>query len=260
MPDSRVPRATAATVAKIATYTFEAVSLAALAYWAVRRWLLPAVPEKEKVWDDRRFWTAINVGNHGIYAILFVIRSTFYADLGGNDRPFYYESYFLGYLCGPAAVLPILLGWDNKQYNQSAVLKWMTTMNAAGSTAFPSWITACISSPLFMYVYQIAEGTFHFMIVIGGLRAFFQKAWPPKEGDKSLSLFRWGLWLEILLMDITYVIAHTCLPMLSCPGHWGLTTIMMVIHHLNVLPDIVCACHEWTPSRSASKQAVLRTA
>merc|ERR1712203_1309104 len=104
-----------------------------------------------------------------------------------------------------------------------------------------------------MYYYQIAEGTFHFMIVLGGLRSFFSARWPPLEGAFDLRLFRWGLWLEIVVMDITYGIAYTYLPALACPGHWGLTTIMMVIHHLNVLPDFVCAWHEWKASKEMAK-------
>lgn len=203
-------------------------------------------------WDNRRLWTAVNVGNHGIYAILFIIRSFFYTGLGSHDRPFFYESYFLGWLCGPSWFLPTLLGWDNNQYNRLPVLHWVTKMNSGAGGAFPTWVSACISSPMFMYIYQIMEGTFHLMIVFGGLRAFRKKSWPPpKQGDRQLSLFRWGLWLELLVMDIAYVVAYSCLPMMSLPGHWGLTTIMMLIHHINVLPDLVCAWHEWKADRAA---------
>mmetsp|Transcript_5507 Transcript_5507/g.7041 ORF Transcript_5507/g.7041 Transcript_5507/m.7041 type:complete len:110 (-) Transcript_5507:473-802(-) len=103
-----------------------------------------------------------------------------------------------------------------------------------------------------MYYYQIAEGIFHCMIVLGGMRVFIKKAWPPMDGDASLRLFRWGLWLEIVVMDIAYVTAFTYMPALSVPGHWGLTTIMMVVHHLNVMPDLMCAWHEWKAAKASA--------
>jgi len=181
---------------------------------------------------------------------LFIIRSFFYTGVGGNDRPFYFESYFLGWLCGPSVMLPTWLGWDNNMYNQPAVLAWVTKMNSASSGAFPAWIANCVGSPAFMYLYQIAEGTFHCMIVAGGLRAFFNRTWPPKK-DSAMALYRWGLWLELIVMDIAYVTAYSYLPFLSVPGHWGLTTIMMIIHHLNVLPDIASAWYEWKASKAA---------
>jgi len=261
-PELKVPRASASAqaIVKGATYAFEAISVLAIARSILRSLNLPASIKQEeaKKWDGRRVWTMLNVGNHGIYALLFVIRQLCYTGVGGGDRPFYFESYFLGYLCGPQAFLPRLLGWDNGMYNQPAVLKWMTAVNAGTSSAggFPNWIQVFIANPTFMYWYQIAEGTFHIMIVLGGLRAFFGKTWPPKkEGDSSQTLFRWGLWLEIIVMDITYVSAYSCLPFLACPGHLGLTTIMMLIHHVNVLPDIMCAWHEWKADRQVAKKS-----
>lgn len=200
-------------------------------------------------WDARRTWTALNVANHGIYAALFIIRSFFYTGVGGTDRPFYFESFFLGWLCGPSFMLPTWLGWDNNMYNQPAVLAWVTKMNSASSGAFPAWIANCVGSPAFMYLYQIAEGTFHLMIVAGGLRAFFHRTWPPKK-DSAMRLYRWGLWLELIVMDIAYVTAYSYLPFLSVPGHWGLTSIMMIIHHLNVVPDVASAWYEWKASKA----------
>jgi len=248
--DAKMPRASPVRVARTMVCTAEAIGLAAVVA-AIRAWLMPARTKamEPKPWDARRFWTALNVANHAIYAALFIIRSFFYTGVGSTDRPFYYESFFLGWLCGPSALLPTLLGWSNQQYHQPVVLKWMTAINAPTSTAYPAWITYFIGNPLFMYYYQIAEGLFHFMIVMGGMRAFVKKAWPPVEGEGSLKLFRWGLWLELVIMDIAYVVAYSCLPMLSVPGHWGLTTIMMLIHHLNVLPDVVCAWEEWKAAR-----------
>lgn len=206
---------------------------------------------KAEGWNARRVWTALNVVNHGIYAALFVIRSLFYTGTGSSDRPFYYESYFLGWLCGPSWFLPTLLGWNNHRYNQPVVLKWMTWANSPTSDAYPEWIAPYISDPSFMYYYQIAEGSFHFMIVLGGLCAFSRSAWPPKEGSAWVRSFRWGLWLELVLMDITYCVAFSCMPFMGVPGHWGLTTIMMLIHHINVLPDFVCAWYEWVAAREA---------
>jgi len=215
----------------------------------------PVRAEEKGIWDQRRIWTALNVGNHGIYAILFLMRSFLYTGVGGNDRPFFFESYFLGWLCGPSWLMPNLLGWDNGMYNQPAVLKWVTGINSAQSTVFPAVVAKCVGSPLFMYFYQIAEGTFHLMICAGGLRALFNSSWPPKkEGDSMQRLYRWGLWLEIIVMDVAYVLAYSCLPLASCPGHWGLTTIMMLIHHLNVVPDVMSAWHEWKADQAA-KQA-----
>lgn len=253
----RVPRSAAAEVTKAATYAFEAVGLVFMLRAVLRSLNLPESIRKQDAsnWDGRRFWTLLNVGNHAIYALLFIVRSFFYTGVGGGDRPFYFESYFLGYLCGPSCFLPRLLGWEGGMYNQPFVLKWMTAVNAGTSSAggFPNWIQVFIANPSFMFWYQIAEGTFHLMIVLGGLRALFGSFWPPKkEGDASQTLFRWGLWLEIVLMDITYVSAYSCLPFLACPGHWGLTTIMMLIHHLNVLPDIMCAWHEWKADKEAA--------
>jgi len=210
--------------------------------------------EEEGSWDGRRFWMGLNVGNHAIYAALFVIRSIFYPGGGGSDRPFFYESYFLGWLCGPSFGLPTVLGWPNHQYNQPMVLKWMKAINAPSSTAYPAFITKCIGDPSFMYFYQIAEGIFHLMIVFGGLRLAFgkgSKTWPPSERSKELRLFRWGLWLELVIMDISYVTAFSCLPFLSVPGHFGLTTIMMLIHHVNVLPDVMCGWYEWRAAKRA---------
>jgi len=56
-------------------------------------------------------------------------------------------------------------------------------------------------------------------------------------------------------MDIAYVLAYSCLPLASCPGHWGLTTIMMLIHHINVVPDVMCAWHEWKADQAARKES-----
>jgi len=264
-PELRVPRASAAmvqTVAKTLTYAFEAVSLTAILRAITRSVFLPShiKAQEKKEFDGRRFWTVINVINHAIYAILFVIRSLFYTGAGSHDRAFFYESYFLGYLCGPSFFLPTLLGWNNNAYHQPTVLKWVASINGGAGNAFPAWVNAVIGNPSAMFYYQIAEGIFHFMIVFGGLRSFFKKSW-GKEGDADLKLFRWGLWLEIILMDISYVTAYSCLPGLSCPGHWGLTTIMMLIHHVNVLPDVVCAWYEWKASRDVvQKQPALQAA
>lgn len=257
----RLQRSSAITLGRTAAWLLDGAWIGCVAmstmamFRAWKRHASDFVKEKSS-WDSRRLWTALNVGNHGIYAALFIIRSLFYTGVGSHDRPFYFESYFLGWLCGPSYLLPTMLGWDNNQYNRVPVLNWVTSMNSGAGGAFPSWISACISSPLFMYFYQIAEGTFHLMIVFGGLRAFRNKTWPPpKGGDKQLSLFRWGLWLEILVMDIAYVVAYSCLPMMSLPGHWGLTTIMMLIHHVNVLPDLVCAWQEYKADRAATTSA-----
>jgi hypothetical protein len=244
-PQGNVPlRSLASTVAPIGQ-----IGVAAFLFASIRNRLRNAGGEK---WDARRKWTAGNVINHGIYAALFIIRTFFYTDVGGNDRPFYYESHFLGWLCGPSWFLPKILGWTNGQYSQPVVLKWMAKINGADSGAYPAWIAPYAGSPDFMFYYQIAEGTFHFMIVLGGLRSLtkvFGKQWPPKEGDNDLKLFRYGLWLEIIFMDITYVTGFSCLPFLQVPGHFGLTFIMMLIHHLNVVPDIACAWYEWKASR-----------
>lgn len=210
--------------------------------------------ESSDPWPARRFWMGLNVGNHAIYAVLFVFRSLFYTGAGGSDRPFFFESYFLGWLSGPSFFLPKLMGWPGGEYNQAMVLVWMKKVNATGSGAYPAWIAPYIGSPAFMYYYQIAEGIFHLMIVFGGLRLAFKKgAWPPKERSTELRLFRSGLLLELLIMDIPYVIAFSCLPFLTCPGHRGLTTLMMLIHHVNVLPDLMCGFYEWRARRSARK-------
>jgi len=229
--------------------TLGALALAGLVRLGVNK-VFPSSDSSEKV-DGRRFWMRLNVANHAIYAVLFLIRSFCYTNVGGTDRPFFYESYFLGWLCGPSFFLPKLLGWPNGQYNQPMVLEWMKAINSPKSTAYPAMITKCIGDPNFMYFYQIAEGIFHLMIVFGGLKFFMKKNWPPKEGGRELRLFRWGLWLELLIMDITYVTAFSCLPLLSVPGHLGLTTIMMLIHHVNVLPDVMCGFYEWRAMKRA---------
>ena len=41
------------------------------------------------------------------------------------------------------------------------------------------------------------------------------------------------LYIYIYIHMSCQVSAYSCLPFLACPGHWGLTTIMMLIHHLN---------------------------
>lgn len=251
---SRVPRAS---LASGLAHTMVPFSIYA-AMWRGLQSLLraPARTEEKGAWDRRRIWTVLNVGNHGIYALLFLIRSLCYTGVGGNDRPFFFESFFLGWLCGPSWLMPSMLGWDNAMYNQPAVLKWVTGINSAQSTVFPDLIAKFVGSPAFMYFYQIAEGTFHLMICAGGLRAFFDSSWPPKKGGDSMQrLYRWGLWLEILVMDVAYVAAYSCLPMASCPGHWGLTTIMMLIHHVNVVPDIMCAWYEWKADQAAKEES-----
>lgn len=206
-------------------------------------------------WSAHRRWTALNVVNHGIYAVLFIIRSLFYTGVGGTDRPFYYESFFLGWLCGPSSMIPTWFGWDNNQYNRIEVLNWVTNANSASSGVFPNWLAQFVGNPMFMYGYQIAEGTFHLMIVAGGLRAFSQQLWSlRKKGDGSQRCFRYGLLLELIIMDITYVIGYSYLPLFSVPGHWGLTTIMMLIHHLNVVPDVVCAFLEWKDDQKVAQK------
>lgn len=222
-----------------------------------------AVSSKRKQisWDPRRWWMAMNVYNHGIYAVIFIIRTLFYNSSGGNDRAFYYESYFLVFLCGPSWFMPTLLGWDNNRYDQATTLTWLAEVNSPTSTAYPEFITPFTGSPNFMFYYQLAEGIFHIMIVCGGLCALRDSTWPPRDSGASVRLFSCGLWLEIIIMDILYVIAFSCIALLSVPGHWGLTTYMMLLHHIGVLPDIMCAWHEqrawksrvsvYTPSTAA---------
>ena len=65
--------------------------------------------------------------------------------------------------------------------------------------------------------------------------------------------YKLGLWLEIIWMDIpyTYVYARRAAPVGA--GLSGLAVLMMVLHHLTVLPDIVSAYLEWRASEPKRK-------
>lgn len=234
------------------------LGLAATVVAAAHSWLMPAACDMD-MWrssERRRFWTALSVGSHATYALLFIIRSFCYGGIGVPDRPFYYESLFLGWLCGPSSFLPRLLGWDHGHYNQPEVLSWMAALSAPASATQAPRAACFVGNPVFMYLYQNPILIPHLMIVFGGKRAFRRDAWPPTEGEWLLKMFRWGLWLELLGMDIAYVLAYSCLPFLSVPGHWGLTTMMMLLHHVTVLPDVVCVWHESKAARASVKARV----
>ena len=90
-----------------------------------------------------------------------------------------------------------------------------------------------------MYFYQIVEGIFHLMIVVGSLWLLFTRR-------RLLPLYRTGLWLEIIWMDVrTFTPTRSSRCGRSVPGFPGLAVLMMALHHLTVLPDLVSAYLEW---------------
>ena len=79
------------------------------------------------------------------------------------------------------------------------------------------------------------------MIVVGSLWLLF----PARQ--RLLTLYKAGLRLEIVWMDIPYTYAYTLVALRrSVPGFPGLAVLMMVLHHLTVLPDLVSAYFEFT--------------
>ena len=200
-------------------------------------------------------WIGINAFNHAIYAILFLIRSFFYAGVGDGDRPFYFESYLLEALLPPP--LCAALGWAGPP-DRLQILAFVKSCNAdaeAGLATYGWPIGAAVSNHTFMYFYQIVEGIFHLMLVVGSLWLLFP-ATPSKSPRawRFLTLYKLGLWLEIIWMDIPYTYAYTLVALRrSVPGFPGLAVLMMVLHHLTVLPDIVSAYLEWRASEPKRK-------
>ena len=192
-------------------------------------------------------WIGINALNHAIYAILFLIRSFFYAGVGDGDRPFYFESYLLEALLPPP--LCAALGWAGPP-DRLQILAFVKSCNAdaeAGLATYGWPIGVAVSNHTFMYFYQIVEGIFHLMIVVGSL-------WLLLPRRRLLPLYRTGLWLEIIWMDVPYFYAYTLVALRrSVPGFPGLAVLMMVLHHLTVLPDIVSAYLEWRASEPKRK-------
>ena len=200
-------------------------------------------------------WIAINAFNHAIYAVLFLVRSFFYAGVGDGDRPFYFESYLLEALLPPP--LCAALGWAGPP-DRLQILSFVKACNAdaeAGLATYGWPIGAAVSNHTFMYFYQIVEGIFHLMLVVGSLWLLFP-ATPSKSPRawRFLTLYKLGLWLEIIWMDIPYTYAYTLVALRrSVPGFPGLAVLMMVLHHLTVLPDIVSAYLEWRASEPKRK-------
>ena len=192
-------------------------------------------------------WLAINAFNHAIYAVLFLVRSFFYAGVGDGDRPFYFESYLLEALLPPP--LCAALGWAGPP-NRLQILSFVKACNAnaeAGLATYGWPIGVAVSNHTFMYFYQIVEGIFHLMIVVGSV-------WLLSPRRRLLTLYKLGLWLEIIWMDIPYTYAYTLVALRrSVPGFPGLAVLMMVLHHLTVLPDIVSAYLEWRASEPKRK-------
>lgn len=194
----------------------------------------------------------LNSLNHLIYAVLFVVRSTYYTEVGSGDRPFYYESFFLEYLLPPG--LSSMCGWKTG-YDQAVVLSTVMAANSGegGKEVFGEVLASFITSPEFMFYYQIAEGTFHCMICVGSLWLLARSA------SGLLSLYRAGLWLEIIIMDIPYTISFTLLGLRrTIPGFPCLMAWAVVLHHLTVLPDFVSAYCEWASDRAAPDMAAKR--
>jgi hypothetical protein len=209
---------------------------------------------RKPAWTDdaRTLWTALNGLNHLVYALLFVVRSVLLPDPGGGERPFFFESRLIGWLVPPGAAG--LLGWQ-KPYKPDALLSFIATINgdeALGSAVYGSLIGSYVADPNFMFWYQVAEGTFHLMICAGALRL----AWPGREGGAAAAkpslvpaflatLYRAGLALEIVLMDLTYTFAFSWMWATNgVPGYPGLMTFVVGLHHLTVLPDFVSAALE----------------
>ena len=178
----------------------------------------------------------------------FLIRSFFYAGVGDGDRPFYFESYLLEALLPPP--LCAALGWAGPP-DRLQILAFVKSCNAdaeAGLATYGWPIGAAVSNHTFMYFYQIVEGIFHLMLVVGSLWLLFP-ATPSKSPRawRFLTLYKLGLWLEIIWMDIPYTYAYTLVALRrSVPGFPGLAVLMMVLHHLTVLPDLVSAYFEFT--------------
>ena len=214
------------------------------------------IKTRRDVWDVRaERWMVINAFNHAIYAILFLIRSFFYAGVSDGDRPFYFESYLLEALLPPP--LCAALGWAGPP-DRLQILAFVKSCNAdaeAGLATYGWPIGAAVSNHTFMYFYQIVEGIFHLMLVVGSLWLLFP-ATPSKSPRawRFLTLYKLGLWLEIIWMDIPYTYAYTLVALRrSVPGFPGLAVLMMVLHHLTVLPDIVSAYLEWRASEPKRK-------
>eukprot|EP00040_Diaphanoeca_grandis_P016486 m.85047 g.85047 ORF g.85047 m.85047 type:complete len:209 (+) comp25826_c1_seq1:436-1062(+) len=194
---------------------------------------------------QRRFWMGVTSFFHFVYAVLFIVRSVFYSDMGGNDRPFYYESYLTAYTIPPG--FATLMGWE-KPYSQPALLKFVVALNGNNSLeTYGPFIASVISNPENMFYYQIAEGIFHIMICVGSIWLFVDDRASRKSS--LLTLYRVGLWLEIIVMDLAYGIAFNCLLPLSIPDYYGLMVWVVFLHHISLLPDVMSAWYEWRADR-----------
>ena len=160
--------------------------------------------------------------------------------VGNGDRPFYFESFVLEALLPPP--LCAALGWAGPPDRQH-ILDFVMSCNAnreVGLAVYGWPIGELVSNHDFMYGYQIVEGTFHLMIVVGSAWLLFPRF------SHLRTLYLVGLWLEIVWMDIPYSYAYTLVALRrSVPGFPGLALWMMVLHHATVVPDFVSAFFEF---------------
>ena len=150
----------------------------------------------------------LNAINHFPYLVLFLIRSILYKGYGEGDRPFYYEK-----------KLVWLLFHKFPFYNESHMNKITNE----------SIILCNYYSPKCWYYYQIMEGIFHHMIVFGYLGYFI-------GNNIGIKIFEIGILLEIIIMDIPYVLGFI---LLSLRINNKLGYIVCNLHHFTVLPNII---------------------
>mmetsp|Transcript_21282 Transcript_21282/g.42496 ORF Transcript_21282/g.42496 Transcript_21282/m.42496 type:complete len:119 (+) Transcript_21282:354-710(+) len=89
---------------------------------------------------------------------------------------------------------------------------------------------AClIVPPTWFYIYQIVEGTFHFLIFFGYLAMLFRYDW-------GVGMYKVGMISEIFLMDWPYMVAFQIVAFqVGSP----LAHVCAISHHLTVLPNLL---------------------
>ncbi|GMI12283.1 hypothetical protein TrLO_g642 [Triparma laevis f. longispina] len=153
----------------------------------------------------------LNALNHFPYLLLYVFRSIMFPNVGSGERPFYYESMLFSFAFSPFG--PWL-------YSEEKMNVLLVSIKEACLMVPPEWF----------FVYQIVEGTFHFMICFGWLFHVMGFGW-----GKDF-LFKWGILNEMFWMDYPYVAAFQWV---AFQVNSPLAHVCAIVHHLTVVPNLL---------------------
>ena len=81
-----------------------------------------------------------------------------------------------------------------------------------------------------MYYYQILEGIFHCLIVMGGIQYILY--------DINI-IFYIGILLEFLMMDTIYFVCFTYIHFKAPKNIKNISKYSTIIHHMTIIPNIL---------------------